>query len=67
MFETEMFPSDPGWLDDHRVFGRVLGPGALYGAMAAALGDSNGAVAVEELQMQNPLVFQGNEDEEREQ
>ena len=64
MFETEMFPSDPGWLDDHRVFGRVLGPGALYGAMAAALGESNGAVVVEELQMQSPLVFQGNENEE---
>ena len=56
MFETEMFPSDPGWLDDHRVFGRVLGPGSLYGAMAVALGNGGG-VAVEDLQMQNPLVF----------
>ena len=42
MFETEMLPSDPGWLDDHRVFGRVLGPGALYGAMAAALEKATG-------------------------
>ena len=35
-YETELFPSDPAWLRDHRVFGRVIAPGALYGAMAAA-------------------------------
>ena len=35
-FETEVFPSDPPWLDDHRVFGRLVAPGALYGAMAVS-------------------------------
>ena len=35
-FDTELFPSDPPWLDDHRVFDRVVAPGALFGAMAAS-------------------------------
>ena len=59
MFETEMFPSDPAWLNDHRVYGRVIMPGALYGAMAATVPlteDSAGAV-VEELQLHSPLVY----------
>ena len=64
-FETEVFPSDPAWLGDHRVFGWVVAPGALYGAMAvtAALAEG-GAAVVEDLQLHNPLVFreQGSED-----
>ena len=64
-FETEVLPSDPAWLDDHRVFGWVVAPGALYGAMAAtaALAEG-GAAVVEDLQLHNPLVFreQGSED-----
>ena len=37
MFETEVFSSgDPSWLADHKVFERVIMPGAMYGAMAAA-------------------------------
>ncbi len=57
-FETEVFPSDPAWLTDHRVFGRVVAPGALYGAMAAtaALAEA-GAAVVEDMQLHNPLVF----------
>ncbi len=57
-FETEVFPSDPAWLSDHRLFGRVVAPGALYGAMAAtaALAEGGGAV-VEDMQLHNPLVF----------
>ena len=35
-FDTEVFPTDPAWLADHRVFGRLIAPGALYGAMAAS-------------------------------
>ena len=35
-FDTEVFPSDPAWLADHRVFGRLIAPGALYGALAAS-------------------------------
>ena len=59
MFETEMFPSDPSWLNDHRVFGRVIMPGALHGAIAAAASLSEGAksVDVEDLQLHSPMVF----------
>ena len=58
-FETDVFPSDPSWMDDHRVFGRVVAPGALYGAMtiAASLLEEGGSVVVEDMQLHNPLVF----------
>ena len=59
LFETEMFPSDPTWLSDHRVFGRVIMPGALYGAMAVSAALSEGAkvAEVEDLQLHSPMVF----------
>ena len=59
MFEAEMSPTDPGWLDDHRVYGRVVMPGAVYGAMAAmaSLAEGAGPEVVEDLQLHNPLVF----------
>ena len=58
LFETELLPTDPAWLDDHRVFGRVIAPGALYGAMAAsALAGADGAAAVEDVQLLTPLVL----------
>ncbi len=59
MFETEMFPSDPSWLNDHRVFGRAVMPGALYGVMAATAALSEGAqsVDVENMQLHSALVF----------
>ena len=59
-FETDVFPSDPAWLDDHRVFGRLVAPGALYGAMAVSASPGEGAVtslALEDMQFHNPLVF----------
>ena len=58
-FDSEMHPSDPAWLDDHRVFDRVVAPGALYGAMAvsAALDGGGGSVVVEEVQLHNALVL----------
>ena len=58
-YETELFPSDPGWLNDHRVFKRVIAPGALYGAMAASLSlaRTSGQVVVEDMQLLNALVF----------
>ncbi|MYA97363.1 MAG: SDR family NAD(P)-dependent oxidoreductase, partial [Nitrospinae bacterium] len=58
-FETEVFPSDPEWMSDHRVFGRVIAPGALYGAMAAsaAMAEGSGSVVVEDMQLHNALVF----------
>ena len=59
MYETEMFPSDPSWLNDHQVYGRVVMPGAVYGAMAATvpLMEGGAASVVEELQLHNPLVY----------
>ena len=59
MYETEMFPSDPQWLKDHRVYGRVVMPGAVFGAMAATvlLAEGGNANVVEELQLHNPLVY----------
>ena len=42
-FDTELFPSDPAWLGDHRVFNRTIAPGALYGAMAAIACRTEGA------------------------
>ncbi len=59
MYETEVFPSDPAWLNDHRVFGRLVAPGALYGALttSAALAEGSGTIVVEDFQLHNPLVF----------
>ena len=58
-FDTDVFPSDPAWLADHRVFGRLIAPGALYGAMAAAACRAEGddAALVEDFRMQTALVF----------
>ena len=58
-FDTEVFPSDPAWLSDHRVFGRLIAPGALYGAMAASatLAEGSETVLVDDFQMQSALVF----------
>ncbi|MYK34685.1 MAG: zinc-binding dehydrogenase, partial [Chloroflexi bacterium] len=58
LFETELLPTDPAWLNDHRVFGRVIAPGALYGAMAAsAVSGEPGPVVVEEMQLVAALVL----------
>ena len=58
-FDTELFPSDPAWLGDHRVFNRLVAPGALYGAMAmsACIAERPGAAVIEDFQMQSALVF----------
>ena len=58
-FETEVLPSDPTWLNDHRVFGRVIAPGALYGAMAisASRAEESGSMVIEEMQLHNALIF----------
>lgn len=66
-YETELFPADPEWLNDHRVFERVIAPGALYGAMATALSldRTSGQMIVEDMQLHNALVFpeEGSGDE----
>ena len=57
-FDIKIFPSDPAWLDDHRVFGRLIAPGALYGAMAATAARIEGSeAAVEDFQMQSALFL----------
>ena len=65
-FDTEVYPSDPAWLNDHRVFGRLIAPGALYGAMAAAarLAEGSEAAVVEDFQMQSALVFPDEDPED---
>ena len=66
-FETEVFPSDPEWLNDHRVFNRLVAPGALYAAMAASasLAEGSGALVVDDMQLHSAMVFadQRSEDE----
>ena len=68
MFETEVSPSDPGWLADHQVFGRVVAPGAMYAAMAASALRSEGTdlVVIEDMQLHSPLILsdQGTDGEE---
>ncbi len=58
-FDTELFPSDPAWLGDHRVFNRLVAPGALYGAMAisACAAERLGTGVIEDFQMRSALVF----------
>ena len=58
-FDTELFASDPAWLGDHRVFDRLVAPGALYGAMAvsACTAVRPGSAVVEEFQMKSALVL----------
>ena len=65
-FEMEIEPSDPPWLPEHRVFGYVVAPGALYGAMvAAALESAGAAVLMDDLQLYSPLIFpQASADDE---
>ena len=59
-FDTEMFPTEPAWLLDHLVFGRVVAPGGMYGAMAvsAFFEDGDGPVAVDDMQTYSALIFQ---------
>ena len=57
-YETEVFPSDPAWLADHRVFDRLIAPGALYGvaALAASFAENAGSLLIEDLQLHSPLI-----------
>ena len=65
-FETEVYPSDPAWLADHRVFGRLIAPGALYGAMAASasLAEGSDSVVLEDIQLHSALVFSERDSED---
>ena len=65
-FETEFAPSDPAWLVDHRVFGRLVAPGALCGAMAAtaSLVEGCDSVLLDDIQLHSPLVFLEQDNQE---
>ncbi len=58
-FETEITADDPSWVGDHRVFERLVVPGALYGAMAVAAGGAGGTESLEitDLQLHSPLIL----------
>ncbi len=64
-FDTQVYPADPAWLSDHRVFGRVIAPGALYGAMAASASLAEGAetVVLEDFWMHNAMVIRDEQTE----
>ena len=66
-FETDLFPSDPTWLKDHRVFNRLVAPGALYGAMAASAlrAEGSDSIVVEDFQLHNPLVLEEDDTDDR--
>ena len=59
LYESEISPADPAWLPDHRVFGRIVAPGALYAAMAvsASLNEGEGPTVIEDMQLHSPLIF----------
>ncbi len=69
VFESEISSNAPAWLAEHRVFDRVVFPGAGYIAMAGAgalrakgsrddaASPLSGAVAVTDLQLHSPLVL----------
>ncbi len=59
VYETEMSPGDPSWLKDHRLFGKPVAQGALYGVLAATAADPpDGVVAVDALQIHAPLILE---------
>ena len=59
-FETELSGSAPEWLSDHRVFGEVLAPGALYASQVLEALRERGSGSpwtLEEVEIHRPLVF----------
>ena len=59
IFESELSPSDPSWLSEHLVYEQIIAPGALYGALAAAVisEENYGQVVIEEMQFYSPMLF----------
>lgn len=57
-YETELFSSDPVWLNEHRVFGHVLLPGSFYGSMALAAADGLPNPTLEDFQLYSPMIFE---------
>ena len=61
MFQSEVSFSYPSWMADHRVFGHVVAPAALYGAMSvtAVMAEGSQSVVLEDFQMHKPLILSG--------
>ncbi|MDE0629787.1 MAG: SDR family NAD(P)-dependent oxidoreductase, partial [Bryobacterales bacterium] len=62
-FERRLRSRDPAWLADHRVFGAVVAPGALYAAQVSeALRETHHElpVVLEETSIIRPLVLSGD-------
>ncbi|MXY14650.1 MAG: SDR family NAD(P)-dependent oxidoreductase [Proteobacteria bacterium] len=57
-YETQLYATDPAWLADHRVFERIVVPGAVYGAMAALASLVEGAshATVRDMQLHNAMI-----------
>ena len=57
----EISTADLPWMADHRVFGQVIAPAALYGTQALAARRSSGApdgsAAVSEVRIERPLIL----------
>ena len=68
VFETALSVSNPGWLTDHRVFGRPVAPAAFFAAQALAavpeLGAGSETGAVEEVRIARPLALPEGDSEE---
>ena len=64
-WETELTSPVPTWLGDHRVFGRMLAPASVHGALMGAAASVAGAgpVAVEAVRLHAPLVVPEEEEE----
>ena len=62
-FDRELYATEPEWLWDHRVFGQVVAPGAMYGAMAlmaaplCAGPEHAGKVTLTDMRFHVPLVL----------
>ena len=65
-FETEVARDDPPWLDDHRVFERLVAPGALYGVMvvSAVTSGKAGSLEIANFQLHNPLILSERDSED---
>ncbi|MYB88616.1 MAG: type I polyketide synthase, partial [Proteobacteria bacterium] len=57
-YETQLYATDPAWLADHRVFERIVVPGAVYGAMVALASLVEGAshATVRDMQLHNAMI-----------
>ncbi|MEI7601932.1 MAG: polyketide synthase dehydratase domain-containing protein, partial [Aestuariivirga sp.] len=62
-FETAISAAEPAWLSDHRVFGQVVVPGALYGILALSAAQAaddrvmRSGVSLEGFEIRAPLIL----------